>query len=178
MAVYQILEGGIILRLADLASIPPLLGNTDYRKYLADVAAGAIVTPYTPPPADTAAPRLVEVNDVRTTNATITTLVAWSLALQTLYAARFTVTAIDVGNADCRAWTAKVTAKRVNGGALLIGTPTLETSHADAGAASWALAADVTGNDFRVRITGAAGRTISWSLLGEIVRARPDGLVD
>lgn len=120
----------------------------------------------------------VAVEDFRTTNATQATLVAWPLAQQTLYAARFTMLAIDVGNADCRAWTAKATAKRVNNGALLVGTPTLETSMADAGAAAWAVAADVSGNTFRVRVTGAAGRTISWSLLGEVVRARPDGLVD
>lgn len=120
----------------------------------------------------------VSVEDFRTTNGTIATMVAWTLAVQTLYAARFVLTAIDVGNADCRVWTAKVSAKRVNNGALLVGTPSVETSHADAGAASWAIAADVNGNAFRVRVTGVNGRTLSWSLLGEIVRARPDGLVD
>lgn len=140
---------------------------------------GAVtVTPFTPPPARRSAILEVLAEDIRTTNGTQTTLIAWPLAVQTLYAARFTLTAIDVGNADCRVWTAKATAKRVNGGALLVGTPTLETSHADAGAASWAVAADVSGNDFRVRVTGAAGRTISWSLLGEVIRSRPDGLVD
>lgn len=120
----------------------------------------------------------VKVEDFRTANATQATMAAWPLAQQTLYAARFTLLAIDTVNADCRVWTAKATAKRVNNGALLIGTPTLETSHADAGAAAWAVAADVNGNNFRIRVTGAAGRTISWSLLGEVVRARPDGLVD
>lgn len=120
----------------------------------------------------------VTVEDFRTTNATQATMVSWPLALQTLYTARFVVTAIDTGNADCRAWHATATAKRVNNGALLVGTPTIVSSHPDAGASGWGLAADANGNNFRVRVTGAAGRTISWSLLGEIVRARPDGLVD
>lgn len=120
----------------------------------------------------------VKVEDFRTTNATIATLVAWPLAAQTLYTARFTLTAIDTVNADCKVWTAKVSAKRVGNGAALVGTPTLDPPHADPGTAAWAVTADVNGNNFRIRVTGAAGRIISWSLLGEIVRARHDGLVD
>jgi hypothetical protein len=125
-----------------------------------------------------AAYRTVTVENFRTTDATQATLVAWPLAVQTLYTARFTILAVDTVNGDCRVWTAKATAKRLGAGALLVGTPTLETSHADAGASAWALAADVNANNFRVRVTGAAGRTISWSLVGEVLRARPDGLVD
>jgi hypothetical protein len=126
----------------------------------------------------TAAYRTVTVENFRTTDATQATLVSWPLAAQTLYTARFTILAVDTVNGDCRVWTAKATAKRLGAGALLVGTPTLETSHADTGAASWALAADANANNFRVRVTGAAGRTISWSLVGEVLRARPDGLVD
>jgi hypothetical protein len=132
----------------------------------------------TPTPGPKALYTPVVVEDVRTTDATQSTLVSWPLAVQTLYTARFTILAVDTVNGDCRVWTAKATAKRLGAGAVLVGTPTLETSHADTGAASWALAADVSGNNFRVRVTGAAGRTISWSLVGEVLRARPDGLVD
>lgn len=142
------------------------------------LGADTVILPPDPEPVQKALIQQVSVEDVRTTNATQATLASWPLALQTLYTARFIVTAIDVGNADTRAWHATATAKRVNNGALLVGTPTVVSSHADAGAASWALAADVSGNTFRVRVTGAAGRTISWSVLGEIVRSRPDGLVD
>lgn len=105
-------------------------------------------------------------------------MVSWPLAIRTLYTARFTLMAIDVGNGDCRVWTAKATAKRLNNGAMMVGTPTLETSHADAGAAAWDVTANTTVNNFRIRVTGAAGRTISWNLIGEFLRARPDGLVD
>lgn len=154
-----------------------LATGTD-QEILDRLGADTVILAADPEPLRTSALLQVKVEDVRTTNATQATLASWPLALQTLYAARFTVTAIDTGNADCRVWTAKATAKRVNGGALLVGTPTVETSHADTGAAAWAVAADVSGNTFRVRVTGASGRTISWSLLGEVVRARPDGLVD
>lgn len=121
----------------------------------------------------------VSVEDFRTANATQATMVAWPLALQTLYTARFTITAIDVVNGDCKAWYAMATAKRLGAGALPIGGQgTILSSHADTGAAAWAINADTSGNDFRIRVTGAAGRTISWSLIGHVMRARPDGLVD
>jgi hypothetical protein len=156
----------------------PFLANEDYVRYKNDVAGGATVLPPDPLPSRKALYTPVVVEDVRTTTATISTLASWPLAIQTLYTARFTILAIDTVNGDCRVWTAKATAKRVDAGALLVGTPTLETSHADAGAAAWALAADTSGNNFRVRVTGAAGRTVSWSLVGEVLRCRPDGLVD
>jgi hypothetical protein len=141
-----------------------------------DGTVTVIPPPVVPPPKS--AYRTVVVEDFRTTDATQATLASWPLAVQTLYTARFTILAVDTVNGDCRVWTAKATAKRLGAGALLIGTPTLETSHADAGAASWALAADTNSNNFRVRVTGAAGRTISWSLVGEVLRARPSGLAD
>lgn len=135
-------------------------------------------TPFPSPSARKAAILPVTVEDFRTTTNAQTTMVAWPLALQTLYTARFTLLAIDVGNADCRVWHATATAKRVNNGAAPVGAGTIVSSHADAGAASWGVVADTSGNTFRIRVTGAAGRTISWSLLGEIVRSRTDGLVD
>lgn len=132
----------------------------------------------TPDPSPKTLYRPVAVEDFRTTNATQATLASWPLAPQTLYTARFTILALDTGTGETRTWHATATAKRVNAGALAVGTLTIVSSHADAGAAGWALAADVSGNDFRVRVTGSAGRTISWSLVGEVLRARPTGLVD
>lgn len=154
------------------------LGSQDYQRYKADILAGAQVLDPVLSPAKKSAVLEVSVEDVRTPNATIATLASWPLAVQTLYTARFTILAIDTGNGDCRVWHATATAKRLNNGASLVGTPTVLSVHGDAGSASWALAADANGNNFRVRVTGAAGRTISWSLVGEVIRARPDGLVD
>lgn len=165
-----------VVRATDEAGNKSWVSKSDPAVVAAFVAGQ--VLPADPPALRKSLIQQVSVEDFRTTNATQATMIAWPLAQQTLYAARFTLLAIDVGNADCRAWTAKATAKRVNNGAALVGTPTLETSHADAGAAAWAVTADANGNNFRVRVTGAAGRTISWSLVGEIVRGRPDGLVD
>jgi hypothetical protein len=131
----------------------------------------------TPTPITTAY-RAVVVENFRTTDATITSMVLWPLAAQTLYTARFTMMAVDTVNGDCRVWYTKASAKRLGAGALLVGTPNIDTDHPNPGAASWAIAADTGGNNFRVRVTGAAGRTISWNLVGEVLRARPTGLVD
>jgi hypothetical protein len=132
-------DGATIMRIVDGVVrdwIPNAPGNGDHTRYLADVAADpSMLLQADPPlPAPKSLIQEVKVEDFRTTNGTISTLASWPLAVQTLYTARFTLMAIDVGNADCRVWTAKATAKRVNNGALLVGTPTLETSHADAGA--------------------------------------------
>lgn len=143
----------------------------------AAIAAGEVL-PADVPPSRKALGRIVSVEDVRTTNATISTLVAWPLDVQTLYTARFVILAVDTGNGDCRVWHATATAKRLGAGALLVGSPTVLSVHGDVGSAAWALSADTSGNDFRVRVTGAAGRTVSWSLVGEVLRARPDGLVE
>lgn len=168
------IEGGLVV-----AFIPVDPANAAYQRSLAEIAATpSLLLPADPPPVRKSLIQQVSVEDFRTTNATQATMVAWPLAQQTLYAARFTLLAIDTGNADCRVWTAKATAKRVANGASIVGAPTLETSHTDVGAAAWGVTADANGNNFRVRVTGAAGRTISWSLVGEIVRGRPDGLVD
>jgi hypothetical protein len=131
-----------------------------------------------PEPVKKSAIQVVTVEDFRTTDATQATMASWPLALQTFYTARFIVTAIDTANGDCKSWHATASAKRINGGALLVGTPTIVDVDADTGLTGLGVTADANGNNFRVRATGLNGRTFSWSLVGEVVRARPDGLVD
>jgi hypothetical protein len=189
MPSYTLANGGVLLTdtvqvdeettETRTSFIPADPANADYQAYVIwDAVPGNTANPAEVVPAPKTAYLVVRAEDFRTTDATQATLASWPLAVQTLYTARFTILAVDTANGDCRVWTAKATAKRLGAGALLVGTPTLETSHADAGATAWALAADVNVNNFRVRVTGAAGRAISWSLVGEVLRARPDGLVD
>lgn len=56
--MYQLTKGGIIIRLADQASIPMVADNSDYKAYLAWVAAGNTALPATPD--DTAAVALAQ----------------------------------------------------------------------------------------------------------------------
>jgi hypothetical protein len=46
--MYKLTPNGMVLRLADGACIPPDLANTDYQRYLADVANGVEVLPADP----------------------------------------------------------------------------------------------------------------------------------
>jgi len=47
---YQVQPTGAIVRLADMASIPPDVGNSDYRDFLEWLAAGNAPVPYEAPP--------------------------------------------------------------------------------------------------------------------------------
>lgn len=46
MNSYKLMQDGSVMRDADLALIPPTKDNADWRQYLADVKAGAIVEPF------------------------------------------------------------------------------------------------------------------------------------
>ena len=46
MISYKLMNDGSVMRDADLALIPPTEDNADWRQYLADVKAGAIVEPF------------------------------------------------------------------------------------------------------------------------------------
>lgn len=46
MNSYKLMQDGSVMRDADLALIPPTEDNADWRQYLADVKAGAIVEPF------------------------------------------------------------------------------------------------------------------------------------
>lgn len=80
--------------------------------------------------------------------------------------AAFTVLLVArvVGGTDSTAWEIKGLAKRgATGNTTFVGTPTVTSLGADAGAATWtaAVAGDSAGG-LNVRITGEAGKTIRW----------------
>lgn len=111
-----------------------------------------------------------------TTNATTTTLRSNSFAVGTTnqvilpnnsaYYFSGTVIANVTGGGDTKAWTFDGAIKRGANAAstALVGTPTVTSNYADAGAAAWtiALAADTTNGGLQVTVTGAAATTIRW----------------
>lgn len=111
-----------------------------------------------------------------TTDATVTTLRSNSLTAGTTnqvilpnnaaYYFRGTVIANVTGGGDTKAWTFDGAIKRGANAAstALVGTPTVTSNYADAGAAAWtiALAADTTNGGLQVTVTGAAATTIRW----------------
>jgi hypothetical protein len=138
--------------------------------------AAPVVDAHMPPPPIVGA---VAVNPVtrriRTTDATPSEVYRATLALLTGYWAGFRLVGIDAGNGTMRVISASIVAKRLGAGALLVGAPVVIANHADAAAAAWAITASVSGNDFVITVTGAAGRTIDWLLSGDIVAFTPGG---
>ena len=112
---------------------------------------------------------------LRTTNATPAELWRAALAQRTGYRATLTLIAVDAGNGAVRTIEARVTAKRLANGALLVGKPVVVADHQDSGTAAWGIGASVSGNDFIITVTGAAGRSIDWLLSGDVVSFTPGG---
>lgn len=160
------------------ASIPlPTGGATpsdEYARYLQDVAAGAAVLAPAPAPL-VYRDGLALDQRLRTTNATPAELWRATLAQRTGYRATLTLIAVDAGNGAVRTIEARVTAKRLTGGALLVGTPVVLSDQQDSGTSAWAITAAVRGNDFVVTCSGATGRTVDWCLIGEVISFSPGG---
>mgnify|MGYP006921376346 CR=1 FL=1 len=139
-------------------------------------AARAVLDAHVPaPPLTNFSDRLVIGERLRTTNATPAELWRATLAQRTGYRATLTLIAVDAGNGAVRTIEARVTAKRLTGNALLVGTPTVLSDQQDSGTSAWAITAAVSGADFVVTVTGAAGRNIDWLISGDVVSFTPGG---
>lgn len=67
-----------------------------------------------------------------------------------------------------------IAAQRGGGGAVIVGAETqVTTDQLDAGALLWTAVLDVSGNDVRVRVTGAAATTIEWISFLDVVTWTP-----
>lgn len=172
--MYKLQRSGWITRLADGASIPTDPANADYQEYLRWVSDGNTAESADPAPL-TYDDSLTIRARLRTTNATPTELYRATLASLTGYRASLTLIAVDAGNGAVRTIEARITAKRLNAGAVLVGSPVVVSDQQDAGTAAWGIAAAVNGNDFVVTVTGAAGRSVDWLLSGEVTSFSPSG---
>jgi hypothetical protein len=95
---------------------------------------------------------------VETTDATATTLLAHTISdTNTAVLITANIVAYSTGN-DRGGWVISGTFYRDAAGALQESTTTTQHSKAS----GYSAAFDVSGNDVRVRITGAAGETVKW----------------
>jgi len=139
------------------------------------MAEGNTPLPPDPPPLTTFAAGLIEAS-VRTTDAQPTELYRMTLPALTGVSCDLVLIGVDTGNGACRILRASFAAKRLNAGA--VGIPQAQityANHQDTAASSWAITPSTAGNDLVLSVTGAAGRTIDWSLSGAITTFTPSG---
>lgn len=174
MARYRLVNAQTIYDTQINATIPTDGSNADYQNYLAWVADGNAADP------PLAAPLRYDEDGklqgrVTTSNATATELLRATLPLMTGYLAHLRLIGVDLGNGALYALQGYVTVKRLSGGAIIvgqdIGTPMRDTPATD----TWAVTNVISGNDYIIRVTGAAGRNISWSVNGTYISFSPNG---
>lgn len=149
--------------------------NADWREYLVWASQNNTTQPADSPGLTYSLTRPINAR-VKTTDAVATELYRSTLTPMTGYTALLRAIGVDSGNGACRVVLASVLVKRLNAGAVMVGTPIVLANHADTGATGWVLAASVSGNDFVVTVTGATGRTIDWSLGGDVQSFTPAGV--
>jgi hypothetical protein len=178
MAAYQLGPNGSVIREEDGAQIPPDPANADYQEYLAWVAAGNTPDPADPPPIRYVGGERVNVT-LRTTDDLEHDVFVVPADPKTIYRAELQASALDAGNGACKFLAGILVWKRLTG-SNVIAPPsniTVVSQIQDTAAASWIMNGLPSGGAFRIFVKGAAGRTIDWSLVGEIGRYAPEGIV-
>lgn len=173
MALYKLTNRSLIIKTDTQMYIPIDVNNGDYKNYLAWVALGNVAD------AADSDPLTYQTDDnvirrAQTTSASIVEIFRGTLATNTGYIARLRLLGVDTGNGNIKYIAADFVMKRLGAGAILIGSnvnPVIQ----DAGASTWAVAANVSGNDFVITVAGAAGRTVEWSLNGSYISFTPSG---
>lgn len=106
-----------------------------------------------------------------TTGATQGTLLAFTLADGFVYSIKATIKGRKIDGTDRALYVVEALAYRQGGGAVLEGgVPYNYKVVESTGATSWNGDIDVSGNDIRVRVNGAAATTINWNVILEIQR--------
>lgn len=139
-------------------------------------ADGTITVTPPDPPAIVYAGEQTLTNRVTTTGTTPRELFRRTLAPLTVYTALVDLIGIDSGNGATRYIRASVVVKRLNNGALIVGAPVVIANHADTAAATWAVTPSVSGADFIISCTGAAGRSVDWFVRLNVNSFSPGGM--
>lgn len=120
---------------------------------------------------------------VQTTGVAPVELIRLPLALVTVYSAMVELYAIDATNGVTKLWLFRSAFKRLNNGALAVGSrqdivpPVADSGAAatTAGVANWAITLSLSGNDAVMSVTGHTGRTVDWFAFVTLRRFTPGG---
>lgn len=92
------------------------------------------------------------------------------------YRSALEMRATDAMDGTHKAQEARLVFKGLAGSVVQVGTTTVLWSAPDPGTTAWAIQAQAQGTALVFGVRGAAGRTIDWSLAGEVVIFAPEGL--
>jgi hypothetical protein len=132
-------------------------------------------TPDPPPVTDYVGTTQVDAK-VRTTDGTFHEVWRLGTAPKHTYRAILEMRATDATDQTTKGQQAVLMFKGLVGSVAQVGPTTVLWSAPDVGTTAWAIQAQVQGTDLVFGVRGAAGKTLDWSLAGEIVIFAPEGL--
>lgn len=111
-----------------------------------------------------------------TTTAAVTEFARYTLSVRTMCVAKLEVEIINMTDAGVpvRHIQGTIVSKRINAGALLVGSVDIDVDIADT-AGAIPLSAIAAGNDIVFRVQGVASTTLHWHLSGEVKLIQNDG---
>jgi hypothetical protein len=113
---------------------------------------------------------------IRTTDDVAAEILRFPTHSKHVYRATLRVCGIDAGNGTTRDSQVVMVFKGLASSLGQVGATAVLWNMQDTAAASWRIQPSVQGADLVVQVTGAVGRTIDWSLAGEVGAFAPEGL--
>jgi hypothetical protein len=93
-----------------------------------------------------------------------------------VYRSTMSLIAIDAGDGTTKDSEVRIVFKATQAALARVGATVVLSNAQDAAASAWSIAAAAQGTDLVFTVTGAAGHTIDWALVGTIAVYAPEGL--
>lgn len=133
------------------------------------------ITPPPPPPI-----RYVEAQpvsaEVRTTDDVPHEVFRLPTTSKHVYGATFRMMAVDAGTGATKRARAEMTFKGLASSVVQVGSTVTSPPMQDTTASAWVIQPTTDGVDLIISVKGAAGRTVDWTLAGDVEVFAPEGL--
>lgn len=139
-----------------------------------DLPAGseAVIAAYVPPDPIKTNEFKIE-KQVTTTNGGAVVLYRGTIPVTSIFDIVIRVYAVDRVNGNFKKFRREAAIRRLGQASAPAVMGTVETPAPDVGTATWTIVPSFVGNDLVITVTGAATRTIDWSLFAEVRRFSP-----